>query len=53
MAVQVMWEFPVWGPTFQLHQKTVIIRIASQGVFTKCSSFQSSHQIVTVEFPSF
>ena len=28
---------PAWGLTFQLPQRTVIIRVASQGVFTKCS----------------
>ena len=37
----------------QLPQQTVIIRIASQGVFTKCSIFQSGHLIVTVEFTPF
>ena len=31
-----MWVVPAWGLTFQLPQQTVIIRIASQGVFTKC-----------------
>ena len=40
MTVQVMWKVPAWGLTFQLPQLTVIIRIESQGVFTKCSSFQ-------------
>ena len=53
MTVQVMWKVPAWGLTFQLPQQTVIIRIASQGVFTKCSSFQSSHPIVTVGNQSF
>ena len=43
MTVQVMWKVPAWGLTFQLPQQTVIIRIASQGVFTKCSSFQICH----------
>ena len=33
MTVQVMW-------TFQLPQKTVIIRIASQGVFTSAQVFK-------------
>ena len=47
MIEQVMWMVPAWGLTFQLPQQTVIIRIASQGVFTKCSTFQSSHRIVT------
>ena len=45
-------ESSAWGLTFQLPQKTVIIRIASQGVFTKCSSFQISHLIVTVTWSS-
>ena len=40
MTVQVMWMVPTWGLTFQLPQQAVIIRIARQGVFTKCSSFQ-------------
>ena len=40
MTVQVMWVVPAWGLTFQLPQQTVIIRVASQGVFTKCSSFK-------------
>ena len=53
MTVQVMSKVPAWGLTFQLPQQTVIIRIASQGVFTKCSSFQISHLIVTVEFTAF
>ena len=34
---------PAWGLTFQLPQQTLIIRIVSQSVFTKCSSFQISH----------
>ena len=34
MTVQVMRKVPAWGLTFQLPQQTVIIRIASQGVFT-------------------
>ena len=33
MTVQVMWKVPAWGLTFQLPQQTVIIRIASQGVY--------------------
>ena len=53
MTVQVMWMVPAWGLTFQLSQQTVIIRIAGQGVFTKCSSFKSSYRIVTVEFTPF
>ena len=48
-----MWKVPAWGLTFQLPQQTVIIRIASQGIFPKCSSFQSSHLIVTDEFTPF
>ena len=48
-----MWMVPGWGLTFQLPQQTVIIRIASQGVFTKCSSFKSSYLTVTVEFTPF
>ena len=50
MTLQVMWKVPAWGLTFQLAQQTVIIRIASQDVFTKCSSFKSSDLIVTVQF---
>ena len=53
MTVQVMWKLPAWGLTFQLPQQTVIIRIASQDVFTKCSSFQISQLIVTVQFTPF
>ena len=53
MTVQVKWKVPAWGLTFQLPQQTVIIRIVSQGVFTKCSSFQTSHLILTVEFNPF
>ena len=53
MTVQVMWKVPAWGLTFQLPLQTVIIRIASQGAFTKCSSFQISHLILTVEFNPF
>ena len=53
MTVQVMWVVPAWGLTFQLPQQTVIIRIASQGVFIKCSSFKSSDPLVTVEFTPF
>ena len=48
-----MWVAFAWGLTFQLPQQTVIIRIASQGVFTKCSSFKSSDLIVTVKFTPF
>ena len=51
--VQVMWKVPPWELTFQLPQQTVIIRIASQGVFRKCLSLQISHIIVTVEFTPF
>ena len=40
MTVQVMWLAPAWGIKFQLSQKTVIIRITSQGVFTEYSSFK-------------
>ena len=43
MTVQVMWMVPAWGLTFQLPQQTLIIRIASQGIFTNCSSFHISH----------
>ena len=53
MTVQVIWKVPAWGLTFQLPQQTVIIRIASQGVFTKCSGFKSSDLIVTVKFTPF
>ena len=53
MTIQVKWKVPAWELTFQLPQQTVIIRIASQGVFTKCSSFQISHLILTVEFNPF
>ena len=53
MTVQVMWVVPAQGLTLQLPQQTVIIRIASQGGFTKCSSFKSSDQFVTVEFTPF
>ena len=42
-----------WELTFKLPYKTLIITIASQGVFIKCSSFQVSHLIVTVEFAPF
>ena len=31
-----MWVVPAWGLTFQIPQQTVIIRIVSQGIFTKC-----------------
>ena len=53
MTVQVKGKVPAWGLTFQLPQQTIIIRIASQGVFTKCSSFQISYLILTVEFNPF
>ena len=53
MTEQVMWKVPTWGLTSQLPLQTVIVRIASQDVFTKCSSFQISHLIVTVEFTPF
>ena len=53
MTEQVMWKVPTWGLTSQLPLQTVIVRIASQDVFTKCSSFQISHLIVTVEFSPF
>ena len=53
MTVQVMWIIPAWGLTFQLPQQTLIIRIASRGIFTQCSSFQISHLIVTMEFTPF
>ena len=44
---------PAWELTYKSPQQTVIIRMTSQGVFTKCSSFQISHLIVTVEFTPF
>ena len=50
MTVQVKWKVLAWRLTFQLPQQTVIIRTASRGVFTKCSSFQISHLILTMEF---
>ena len=53
MTVQVMWKVPAWGLTFRLPQQTVIIQIANQGAFTKCSSFQIGRVIVTVEFTPF
>ena len=53
MTIQVKWKVPAWELTFQLPQQTVIIRIASYGVFTNCSSFQISHLILTVEFNPF
>ena len=53
MTLQVMWVVPAWGLTFQLPQETVIIRIASQGVFNMCTSFKSSDLFVTVEFTPF
>ena len=52
MTVQVMCKVLAWGLTFQLPQQTLIIRIVSQGVFTKYSSFQIS-LIVTMEFTPF
>ena len=48
-----MWVVPAQGLTLQLPQQTVIIRIASQGIFTKCSSFKSSDLFVTIEFTPF
>ena len=53
MTVQVMWMVPAWGLTFQSPQQSLIIRIASQGVFTRCPSFKSSDLIVTVKFTPF
>ena len=53
MTVKVMWRIPALELTFQLPRQTVIIKFASQGVFTKRSSFQNSHLIVTVEFTPF
>ena len=53
MTEQVMWKVPTWGLTFQLPQQTLIIRIASHGVFAKCSSFQISQLTVTVGFTPF
>ena len=53
MTVDVMWMVPAWGLTFQVPQQTVIIRIANQGVFTKCLSFKSSDLFVAVEFTPF
>ena len=53
MTVQVMWMVPALGLTFQLPHQTLIIRIASYGVFAKCSSFQTSHLTVTLEFTPF
>ena len=47
VTVQVMWKVPVGVLTFKLPQQTEITIITSQGAFTKCSSFQSSHLIVT------
>ena len=40
------------GLTFQLPQQTVIIRTASQGIFSKCSSLQIS-LVVTVKSSPF
>ena len=53
MTVQARWKVTAWGLKFQLPKQTVIIQIASQGVFTKCSSFQISHLVVTVKFIHF
>ena len=53
MTVQLIWMVPAWGLTFHLPQQTVIIQIASQGVFTKSSSFQISHLIFAVKFTPF
>ena len=53
MNVRVMGKVPAWGLTFQLPQQTVVIRIAGQGVFIKCSSFKISHLTVTVEVTPF
>ena len=53
MTVQARWKVTAWGLKFQLFWQTVIIQIASQGVFTKCSSFQISHLVVTVKFTPF
>ena len=53
MTVQVMCKVPAWGLTFQVPLQTLIITIASQSVFTKCSSFQISHLIVIVKFIPF
>ena len=53
MTVQVMQKVPAGGLTSQLSQQTVIIQIATQGIFTKCSSFQTSHLIVTVKLTRF
>ena len=48
-----MWVVPAWGLTFKLPKQTVIIRIASQGVFIKCLGFKSSDLFVTVKFTPF
>ena len=53
MTVKVMWKVPAYGLTFQLPQQTIIIRISSQSVITKCSIFQISDLIVTVKFTPF
>ena len=53
MIEQVMWMVPAWELTYQLPQQTVIIRIASPGLFTKCLSFKSGDLIVTVELTPF
>ena len=53
MIEQVMWMVPAWELTYQLPQQTVIIRIASPGLFTKCLSFKSSDLFVTVELTPF
>ena len=51
MTVQARWKVTAWGLKFQF--QTVIIQIVSQGVFTKCSTFQISHLVVTVKFTPF
>ena len=33
MTVQVIWKVTEWGMTFQLPKQTLMIRIASQGVY--------------------
>ena len=53
MTAQVMWKILTRGLTFQLAQQTLISSIANQSVFSKCSSFQISHLIITVEFTPF
>ena len=53
MTEQVRWKVPAWELTFQLPHQTANVRIASQGIFAKCSIFQIGHLIVTVEFTPF